>query len=1417
MSRTSVETHSRPIPSWLDEPPAQFHEPPQVRKQVSALPLDTMPWPEFERLVLRVVKSEVGVRDCRVYGQAGERQDGIDLLVLLDSGQIGCVQCKRVASFGPQDIENAIEEFERGIWASEATSFTLCVATALESTKVVRAIKAAHQRLAERGVTLQVWDASASTGLNSKLKMLPDIVEEFFGPSMVEHFNGTGFASRIGSANRSDREVARTADRLRLRLPEFLARSCVGFGPLGELRRPDLDRHFDDAISDSQGLAIAVHGDEGTGKSTALASWLRELGPSARWVMYASATEAMPNARNMDGLTNWLLASRLDISENEAARLRQRCPREKDLVIVDGLNERGDPTLWANLLKEAGSTATSNTQLLVVTRTEHLARMREAKLRTNNLRVESDLLVREVVVPDFSEDQVRDLLARMGDYVQRVPKYLRRPRMLQLAARHLVRIRTLSTVTYATLQLLELESMSTSPETFLDDLSAIATREATRANLPSGMSSFLEQLAIAQQSTTFRLDDWMDEDQERAWLVIGLWLRERLMSSDAHDVDEFAETIEQQLGSSQFDARSSILEYATTASLLDQRTSRPMRLALIDRWLDCRNCVRSPLGALGQLIALSPDDVFDGIEGALASGQETDLAVDIMLTAVQGPSRHLVLRRAAAWLGQVPVHLERFRAEERKDLSEDIREAAARGWSVSAGPSHPSGTRTVALHLFLAHPELMSRSDVASAVASMALNSTYRDDELLVWALRRDERDHRSTFDKLGAARSIPPRAARELERLRQEAYPDTRTGERLRILGKPRNTWHKELQQLALNPSWAPVGAESLFQEIVGAKSDIFVHNRRGQSVHEIAFDDCRASLTLHCTAWLRTFLSEWLQWYVDSGSVNPPALRRLTYFAPMLSSSDLSLLRKHARGLRSMVNAGDETARNAVTLIAEFSLHHQSPSRRLLTLARFMPEKALTSHLVEIVSPDADQTTWLAKQLERRPQEARRVSFVLRHCRSFSTQAVDTIRQWLGGLNCDAMSEYVFENTLILAWRVGADAFVQEKASSSDGSLRRMRDELKSLQLIANPDVPLRDVIQHSLPGHWPLWCQHHAVGRVCSQAVANALAFVAGVSGSLAPIVNQLSRADQSFEHERDGIASLAKQLAARLQSLRDTSLWRHQFHGQGLEYWCRLLPDYALVFLEASDEQLIHCFEVFVASVQASQAANNPHRQELIARRWRLEGRALRHTNRGYLRESVADAFTLSERVGAELWDEMLETVRDDAELLRVVVSAVEGNGAQWLRSVIDVGRRSVHAFRRARAEVICAMASLPTYRVQSVPQTSGWLAASNDFAKEVERSRERTNIWYRRFRLTTQESMRVGAWLNLVLLADVHFLEVVRDKDLHYSDSSRVYERSKITELRRAVEKRQEEMAKSLLGVPLPTGNVGWLSSMRRQV
>ncbi len=187
-----------PPPAWLHAPPGQLDRPPVITR-AQGLPFDQLTWPDFERLILRVVASDREVLDCRLYGEPGQAQHGIDLLAarITSPGEQACFQCKKVEIFSATDIHAAIKKFEEGPWATLVREFTLCVACSLESTKLTDALLSERERLATHNITLGVWDGSLSGKLNVRLKDLPEIVDDFFGREWVRTFNGHEVADQL--------------------------------------------------------------------------------------------------------------------------------------------------------------------------------------------------------------------------------------------------------------------------------------------------------------------------------------------------------------------------------------------------------------------------------------------------------------------------------------------------------------------------------------------------------------------------------------------------------------------------------------------------------------------------------------------------------------------------------------------------------------------------------------------------------------------------------------------------------------------------------------------------------------------------------------------------------------------------------------------------------------------------------------------------------------------------------------------------------------------------------------------------------------------------------------------------------------------------------------------------------------------
>ena len=114
------------VPAWLDMPPDKMSVKPPVTSRAQSLPFRELTWRNFERLVLRLVRRQENIRQCSLYGTAGQKQEGLDILsVSTKSAELTCYQCKNVASFSDSDIRTAVGTFLEGKWANDAGTFVL--------------------------------------------------------------------------------------------------------------------------------------------------------------------------------------------------------------------------------------------------------------------------------------------------------------------------------------------------------------------------------------------------------------------------------------------------------------------------------------------------------------------------------------------------------------------------------------------------------------------------------------------------------------------------------------------------------------------------------------------------------------------------------------------------------------------------------------------------------------------------------------------------------------------------------------------------------------------------------------------------------------------------------------------------------------------------------------------------------------------------------------------------------------------------------------------------------------------------------------------------------------------------------------------------------------------------------------------
>jgi hypothetical protein len=68
-------------PVWVFESPDEGDIPPPVETRDQELPFERLSWQNFERLCLRLARTDGDVERCRLFGTQGQEQGGIDIYV----------------------------------------------------------------------------------------------------------------------------------------------------------------------------------------------------------------------------------------------------------------------------------------------------------------------------------------------------------------------------------------------------------------------------------------------------------------------------------------------------------------------------------------------------------------------------------------------------------------------------------------------------------------------------------------------------------------------------------------------------------------------------------------------------------------------------------------------------------------------------------------------------------------------------------------------------------------------------------------------------------------------------------------------------------------------------------------------------------------------------------------------------------------------------------------------------------------------------------------------------------------------------------------------------------------------------------------------------------------------------------------
>jgi hypothetical protein len=149
------------------------------------LPYQDLSPKRFEQLCLKYAYATYGISKCSIYGNSGQGQHGLDILVAEPEGKYILYQCKHVKEFSDQDLIKALIKFTNGKWFTSTLKFVLFSSNELVEAHFLDEFEKQRTLLESKGIILEKMGCWES---NEALKSHPWIVDEFFGSEWVEKF-----------------------------------------------------------------------------------------------------------------------------------------------------------------------------------------------------------------------------------------------------------------------------------------------------------------------------------------------------------------------------------------------------------------------------------------------------------------------------------------------------------------------------------------------------------------------------------------------------------------------------------------------------------------------------------------------------------------------------------------------------------------------------------------------------------------------------------------------------------------------------------------------------------------------------------------------------------------------------------------------------------------------------------------------------------------------------------------------------------------------------------------------------------------------------------------------------------------------------------------------------------------------------
>ena len=161
--------------------------------QLEFLPFESIEvWADFESLLWRVLWDVEGLRDAYLYGLPGQAQLGLDVIGHAPDNTWVAVQSKKHKNFGPQDLQDAVDEFLKKPHPFKVTKFVIGVSRDVRTDKAID--KIADLKVQLDPIEFVVWDKRK---LSQMLREHPAVVREYFGEPVAENFCAPWVSTKI--------------------------------------------------------------------------------------------------------------------------------------------------------------------------------------------------------------------------------------------------------------------------------------------------------------------------------------------------------------------------------------------------------------------------------------------------------------------------------------------------------------------------------------------------------------------------------------------------------------------------------------------------------------------------------------------------------------------------------------------------------------------------------------------------------------------------------------------------------------------------------------------------------------------------------------------------------------------------------------------------------------------------------------------------------------------------------------------------------------------------------------------------------------------------------------------------------------------------------------------------------------------